>query len=150
MFSYRWQQWTMVCVVVLSLALGACSDNKKKPTEPDPEPDVPRVTQTFRGGVNQNTTVCNSFSMQNGGSVQIELVELQPLRTITMGMGIGTPDNSLASRCAMFAQDDSVRIFQVFASSGLAPGNYCTCVYDVGNIFPGETVSFAQEVVHPE
>ena len=150
MFEYRWKQSMVVCVAVLGLALGACSDDKKNPTEPEPGPEVPMVTTTLRGSVEQLGLTCKSFSMGNPGSIEIEIVELEPLATITMGMGVGRPDSSNPSGCAMFAQDDTVRIFQTFRSSDLAAGTYCTCLYDVGNIFEGETVTYVQEVLHPE
>ena len=151
MVAYRWQLRMVAVVGVVGLALGACSDDKKKnPTEPEPGPEVPTVVQTFQGDVAQNTRVCKGFSMNNPGTIVMEIVELMPLRTITMGMSLGQPDASNPSGCSSFAEDSSVRIFQTFASAGLQAGSYCTCVYDVGNIFPGETVSYTQEVEHPE
>ena len=150
MVSYRWQLLMVVVLVALGPGLMGCSDSKKKPTEPEPDPEVPRVVQTFRGQLDQGERECNNFSMGNAGTIVLEIVELSPLQTITMGMSLGQPDSTNPSGCSSFADDDSVRVFQSFASSGLAAGAYCACVFDVGNIFPGETVDYTLEVTHPE
>ncbi len=149
MFPFRMRQRLMVlCAVTVSLMLSACSDDKKKPTDPEPDPEVPTVTENLTGKVRQNGTTCNNFTMQNPGTIVLELTRLEPLESITMGMAIGNPDP--AAGCEVFARDDSVRIFQTFVSQGQPAGTYCTCIFDVGNIFPDETIDFTQRVTHPE
>jgi hypothetical protein len=150
MDSFRWQRSTMIAVVALGVTLGACSDDKKKPTDPEPGPEVPTETETFRGTIPQSGHDCNNFSMANAGDVGMEVVDFEPLSSITMGLTIGQPDPGASRGCASFATDDSVRIFQTFVSSGLLPGTYCVCLFDVGNIFPGETITYEMEVTHPE
>ncbi len=150
MVSFRWRQYLVVCVAVLGLALGACSDNKKNPAAPEPEPEIPSVTQTFRGNIGQLEVDCNNFSMSNPGPVELQITELQPLTTLTVGMVIGTLDSSVATGCAPFAEDETVKLFETFLSAGLDAGTYCTCIGDVGNIFPGETVNYALAVTHPQ
>ena len=150
MGSRKWQVLTTVFVVTLGLTLSGCSDDKKNPTDPEPPPEVPTVTQTFKGSVMQTGHDCKTFSMTNAGAVEMQIVDFEPLISITMGLTIGQPDPQASRGCASFATDDSVRVFETFVSSGLLAGNYCICVFDVGNIFPGETVSYELEVTHPE
>lgn len=139
-----------MAAALVGLALAGCSDDKKNPTQPEEEIQVPTVTEVFRGQVQQFGSDCNEFSMANGGTIELQITELEPLQTITMGLSLGQVDPTVPTGCATFADDNSVRLRQTFASAGLAAGDYCTCVFDVGNIFPGATVDYTLEVTHPE
>jgi len=149
MVWYRWQLM-MVAFLALGAVLSGCSDNSKPPTQPVPGPEVPTVVQTFTGKVEQKGRDCKSFSMTNPGSIVVKVDSFAPLGTITMGLALGQPDNTEVGNCGIFGQDTNVRALESFASGGLAAGSYCTCVFDVGNIFPGNTVSYALQVTHPE
>lgn len=145
----RWRAIVAALVFApMSLATIACSEDDKKPTDPDPEP-VPIITESFDGEIAQGTRSCHEFDMGFDGGVELEITALEPLETLTVGLALGQPDTASPEDCADFVEDNNVRIFQTLASSGLLAGPYCACVQDVGNIFPGEEVTYTLEVRHP-
>ena len=113
-------------------------------------PNVPVETEVFNGMVEQKKFDCNGFSMSNNGTIGFQITDLTPLSSLTMGMGVGTPDAEEATGCNFFAEDQSVKAQERFSSPGQLAGSYCICVFDVGNIFPGESVGYELEVQHPE
>jgi hypothetical protein len=136
--------------LLLGGAVLACSDDKKKNNNPtEPQEPVPVITETFRGEIGQLETDCHFFSLTNIGDITIQITELEPLGSITLGLALGTPAMEDPTACADFADDRSVRLLEVFTSTTLQPGAYCTCIGDVGNIFPDKTVTYAYEVTHP-
>ncbi len=42
-----------------------------------------------------------------------------------------------------------MRVNQTLLAANLLAGDFCACIFDVGNIFPGETVTYTFEVTHP-
>lgn len=128
----------------------ACSDDKKPtaPTEPPEPPEM--VTSRFNGLVPQRGESCNFFTLGADGSITSELKELKPLLSLTVGLALGTPSESDAQGCGRVVTDSSVRVFEVFLSANNVAGDYCICVFDVGNIFPDETISYVLDVTHPK
>lgn len=137
-----------VAIAIATLASMACNDDDS-PSAPEPEPEPPTVTETFQGDIEQAETSCHDFTLMEDGDVTLEIRDLQPLSTLTVGLGIGQPDSSLATGCALFVQDNSVRVNQTLLAANLLAGDFCACIFDVGNIFPGETVTYTFEVTHP-
>ena len=138
-------------VGTLSLWLLACDDSSS-PTAPVEEEEVVEVetlTESFSGTLALGETSCHDFSTLQLGDIDMTITSLAPLDTLTVGMGIGTEDSESAEGCAIFASDSSVRVGDVLRSVQLAAGEYCLCVFDVGNIFASETVSYSAEVTHP-
>lgn len=133
---------------LLVLATLACSDDKK-PTAPEITEPPEMVTETFRGSVPQKSETCHFYTLGAGGSITTEIKDLQPLISITMGLAIGVPSESASEGCARVVTDDSARVFEVFLSANNPPGDYCICIFDVGNIFPGESISYVLDVEHP-
>ena len=128
----------------------ACDSNStSNPAEPEPEPEAPIIVESFDGQLGQAETSCNDFTLTVDGNVTMEITALAPLTSLTLGLALGQQDSSQPTGCAVFVQDDSVRINEPISSSGLLAGLYCSCVFDVGNIFPGETVDYTLEVSHP-
>jgi hypothetical protein len=137
----------LLCVLML---LGACSTKKlKAPTDPEPiePPDV--ITELFRGDLPQRGRECHGFTVNFNGSVTLEITELKPLSSLTVGLGLGQPAASDPEICSIIAEDRSVRTFELFLSEGLPSGLYCVCIFDVGNIFPDQTVQYVIESMHP-
>ena len=129
----------------------ACSDdnnnNNNSPTEPQ-EP-VPVITETFNGEIGRLEAQCHFFTLNNVGDVTLQLTEVAPLSSITLGLALGTPAAEDPSQCVDFASDSSVRLLETLTSASLAAGPYCSCVGDVGNIFEDKTVTYALAVTHP-
>ena len=69
---------------------------------------------------------------------------------LPVGMGLGSPDAEEATGCAFFAEDQSVKVLERFSSPSQLAGSYCICIFDVGNIFPGESVGYELAVQHPK
>ena len=141
--------WTLALVLSCCLFSGACSTKKSNsPTEPDPIDPVDLVTEFFRGELPPKGRECHDFTIEAVSDTTHEITELEPLTSLTVGMGIGQRAAN-PTVCSLFAEDRSVRIFELFLSRGLAPGPYCFCIFDVGNIFPGQTVDYAIRSIHP-
>ena len=87
------------------------------------------------------------FTVQQTGSAEMTITALEPLATLTVGLGIGNVGDD--ATCILFAQDNSVRVGETLRASGLTPANYCVRISDVGNIFEGVTVDYSVDVDHP-
>jgi len=135
-------------VVLASLA---CSSNtKRSPTEPEePEAPVETVTQKFKGNLPQMGERCHFFTIAAAGDIVAEITDLQPLLSLTVGMSLGRPAEVDPAICSDIGEDRSARVNETFLSSVTSIGDYCVCIFDVGNIFPGETVDYVIDVTHP-
>ncbi len=135
--------------LIAILAMAGCDDDDS-PTAPIVDPvEPPTVTITFAGSIAQGTTGCHDFNVPAVGAVQLSITELQPLETLTVGMGAGFVDDTVETGCALFATDRSVKLNDVLQTTVGAPDNFCVCVFDVGNIFPDQTVTYTVSVTHP-
>ncbi len=79
----------------------------------------------------------------------MKITSLEPVDTLTVGMGIGTWDPSLEAPCSVFAQDNRVNQNSTLLSANITPGDYCVSIGDVGNLFPDAIVTYEVEVLHP-
>ena len=144
--------WNRLAIPILAAAVLAGCDDDDAPTEPveeEPVVTVETTTESFSGSIQQASESCHGFALAEIGDVEMTLTDLQPLTTLTVGLGIGTPDETLETGCSLFGQDSSVRIGETLLSAALAATDYCVCVSDVGNIFPDVTVTYAIDVTHP-
>lgn len=138
----------LLALLALSISIG-CSDNDS-PTAPVEEPEpVPMVTDTFGGNLALGETSCHVFTAVNVGNAEMKITELTPLSTLTLGLGLGRDDGDDTTPCSYFASDQSVRIGNTLQSQLIELGDYCVCIFDVGNVFPDQTVAYTIEVVHP-
>jgi hypothetical protein len=147
----RKQRLWLTVAIAAAWCLAACDDSTS-PTEPtteEEEVEVATVTETFDGSLRLGETSCHDFVTTEVGDVELTITDLEPLGTLTLGMGVGVPDEAATSGCSLFAADQSVRLGDILLSSQLAVAEYCLCVYDVGNIFAGETVTYSIDVTHP-
>lgn len=137
--------------LLLLLVLAGCDGSDSSPTEPTDEPpeEVPTVTETFEGVVAQTGSSSHNFMVANVGVIRFGLTELEPLETITMGLGVGNPSETDPEQCVLFARDDSVRAGQVLQATATRAAAYCVSVLDVGNIFPDQQISYTLTVTHP-
>jgi hypothetical protein len=141
--------WALVMCSVL--VLGACDTkdvSTTAPTPPEPPNPEDNITQNLRGQLPQKGRVCHDVNLALGGSVTFEIIELKPLPSLTVGLGLGQPSVTNTSLCSIIAEDRTVTTFELFLSEGLPAGLYCVCIFDVGNIFPGEIVDYVIETVH--
>lgn len=143
------RSWMVALALVVGLTGAACKKDKRTTTTPEDPTPPPTVIEMFSGAIALGETSCSMFDVVKTGDATIKLTALAPLETLTVGVGVGTEDTNDATGCSLFASDRSVRLLEKLVSGGLGPGVYCVCVFDVGNIFPDQTVTYTVEVEHP-
>ena len=143
----------LLCVV--ALLLGACDDDNSPSTPTEETTDIPTVTIEVTGGFGMLGASRHDFTAMGDGYARLTLTELMPVDTLTVGIGIGTPsatgsvDVNEVEDCAVFASDSSVRVNDSLLSQGLVADTvYCVVIFDVGNLFPGNEVTYKMSVEH--
>jgi hypothetical protein len=111
-------------------------------------PSIPIEVENFTGSFGMGGRSCHDVDVGEDGSIEMSLVDLQPLASMTIGMGVGVAGTT-TTECSLFAEDTAVDLGDVLLSDELTPGPYCVCAFDVGNIFAGQTVSYEVRVEHP-
>ena len=110
-------------------------------------PSIPVDIETFTGSFGAGERSCHDVDVGEQGSLEMSLVELEPLQSMAIGMGVGVAGG--AAGCSLFVEDEAVHVGDVLLSDELAPGPYCVCAYDVGNVFAGQTATYEVRVEHP-
>lgn len=111
-------------------------------------PSIPIEIDSFTGSFGMGGRGCHDVDVGEDGSIEMSLVDLQPLASMTIGMGVGVAGTT-TTECSLFVEDTAVDLGDVLLSDELAPGPYCVCAFDVGNIFAGQTVTYEVRVEHP-
>lgn len=130
------------CVAVTAIACKG--SDTLYPTTPSLPPTT---TDTFSGTLTPQGQGVHSFNVSAAGFVTITLTAVGPDVTTALGLGIGTWD-SVTSTCAPVAWNSVAVQGTVLAGSAVV-GNFCTRVYDVGNIAAGATATYTVTVLHP-
>ncbi|HEY3122069.1 MAG TPA: hypothetical protein VGL15_15695 [Vicinamibacteria bacterium] len=131
-----------VIALVLAALLPACGNNNT-PTSSTTGSDAARTTETFTGTLTSRSAVWHTFTVAQNGTVDATLTTLEPVSTITVGLGIGTtPTNG----CSVQAWNNAATTGTVLTGS-IIPGTFCVTVYDVGNVT--DSVNYAVTVTHP-
>jgi hypothetical protein len=144
----RFLMFCQIGALALAVSLGCSEDDS--PTQPEEEiPDFPRSTESFTGTFGMDETSEHPFTLTNPGDVDMEITSLEPVSTLTVGLGIGSWDESQETPCSIFASDNRVNVGSTLFSGNLAAGDYCVAIGDVGNVFPDATVTYTVDVTHP-
>ncbi len=145
----------MITAAVALMATVGCSgsDTPTEPTDPVDVTPVETLTEIFEGSISQSETSCHHFETSENADITMQLTDIQPLVTLTVGMGIGTSDEVVEGSdeeqgCSLFASDNSVMAPATLLSARLGAGQYCVCVFDVGNIFAKRVIDYTVEVEH--
>ena len=138
---------SVLVLAATALVLVGCDDDDN-PVDVEETVLDDRVVETFTGTVEQASDSINLFTVVGINQTDLTITMLEPLETITMGLGVGTTTDGGAT-CAFVAQDNSVRQNENLIAGTLTPGEYCVSVYDVGNIFPDQAVTYSIDVEHP-
>lgn len=138
----------LLVALAVAAALGCDNDSPTAPVVEEPE-EVPTFVDTFTGTLVLGQTSCHRFTAANRGAAEITITGLQPLETLTVGVGIGLDDGDPQTACPYFALDNSVRVGETLLSQLIDVTDYCVCIFDVGNIFAGQTVTYVFDVEHP-
>lgn len=144
----RQLKYLVTPLLVVAVAVGCDNDSPTDPVVEEPEP-VPTVTDTFTGSFALGEASCHVFTTVNAGPAELTITGLAPLDTLTVGLGIGIDDGDPETACSYFAVDRSVRVAETLQSQLTAETTYCVCVFDVGNVFPDQTVDYTLDVEHP-
>jgi hypothetical protein len=128
-------------VLLGSVACGSSSSSSSSTTSPS----TTTYSETFSGTVIQGTTAAtpdigpsdslHHFTVHQPGNIDATLTDIQPLNTITLGLGLGIWDaTGLTCTLASQVTSPSARLNLTIAASVSSPGELCVGVFDVGNI----------------
>jgi len=122
-------------VAVLVIACSACSSNNTA--------SGTVTTENFVGVLTTGGVTNETVNVAGSGELDVELANLTPQTTITVGLGIGQTVNG---QCALLTFADNARVGNVLPLE-VTPGAYCIVVEDIGNVTGSDT--FTLTVVHP-
>lgn len=147
-----------LAVGLLFLGIAGCDSSSSNPLDPTTtdNTDVPTVTVTVTGGFGMLEVSDHQFTAIADGFARMTLTELEPLDTVTIGLGIGQSATTTDAEgaevigdCVLLASDQTVRLGDSLLSSGLFGGiDYCVAVFDVGNLFEGNAVTYTLTIEH--
>lgn len=137
----------LVALLALVLPLVACDDDDDPFVDDTPVESAPTMTVTVMGTFTQAERSVHDFTAVANGFARMTLTELNPVNTLTIGLGLGQRDED--DNCVLLASDNSVRLNDSLLSSGLVGGTpYCVSVFDVGNLFAGNVVEYTLTIEH--
>ena len=125
-------------LALLALVMGGASCQQTKPTV------IPQlITDTFTGSLAPSGVVAFPFTTVAEGRVTLTLTALDPLSSITVGIGVGFPTNG---GCGIFELNNNVAVNSPVTDNDLPPAPYCVVVFDAGAVT--QTVAFTITVDH--
>ena len=69
----RFRLFCQIGALALAVAIFGCSDDDESPTEPEEQPDFPRITETFTGMFGLGERMEHSFTTENPGDVEMRI-----------------------------------------------------------------------------
>jgi hypothetical protein len=132
-------------LAALTVLFGAWGCGSSTPTSSTPPVTYPQLTETYTGTILPGETKAFHFTVTNPGSLDVAITSLAPVSTLTMGLQLGAWD-PLTETCSKALPNDSARISVPLSGTPQQAGEYCTAIYDVGNL-QGATV-FTLTVLH--
>jgi len=96
---------------------------------------APTTTQTFSGTLTSGGASLQLVTVAKDGEIDLTLTSLVPQTTITVGLGLGVPQNGT---CGLLDDIENAKIASVL-SDEVTAGTYCILIYDVGNIQGSDT-----------
>src|SRR5229473_1628772 len=125
----------LVALAVLTASVGCGSSSSSSTTSPS----ATTYTETFSGSLTQGgidfgtPDSYHHFTVHQAGNLDATLTSIQPLSTITLGLGLGVWD-ATGQTCSVQLQSNAAQINLTLAASVSVAGELCVEVYDVGNI----------------
>jgi hypothetical protein len=138
----------LTALAVLAASAGCGSSSSSSTTSPT----ATTYTETFNGSLTQGGAdfgtpdAFHHFTIHQAGNLDATLTSIQPLSTITLGLGLGVWD-SVGQTCSLQLQSNAAQLNLSLAASVSVAGELCVEVYDVGNI-SSDTVTYTVVVNH--
>ena len=130
-------------VVLLAFAMTACGDEPETPTAPTAPTTF---TETFSGTLTPNGARTHSFTSQASGTVTATLSALSPDSTVSVGLALGTLNNS--GLCQIVLPNDNAVVTSIVSGGVSAIGSLCVRISDVAGTLTQPT-NYEIIVVHP-
>jgi hypothetical protein len=124
-------------LIASGFLIGACN----KAPQPTVIPKL--LIDNFPGTLAPSGVVTFPFTTGAEGHVTLTITSLDPLSTITVGVGIGYPNSG---GCSIFELNNTVAVSSPVTDSDLPASSYCVAVYDAGAVT--QTVTFTLKVEH--
>ena len=140
----------LLCLAALASACDNGGSTAAATTAPTVTVADPTTTETFQGTLVVKGTNVHPFNVAVvPGTLNITLTQAGPPSTITVGLGVGTPDGlggcSLASSFSGTTQAGTTP--QITATVQIT-GSYCISIVDVGNVNADVPVTYSVTVAH--
>jgi hypothetical protein len=133
----------LAALLAAAVLLPACGKDNPASSNGTTPSNATRTTETFTGTLTSRSATWHTFTVAANGTVDATLTALEPVATLTVGLGIGTtPTNG----CSVQAWNNAATSGTVLTGS-IIPGTFCVTVYDVGNVT--DSVTYTVTVTHP-
>jgi hypothetical protein len=145
----------------------ACGSSSSSSSTTGPTPTT--YTETFSGSLNQATSTFytdpnpttagtyavdygpsdapHHFTVHQAGNIDATLTDIQPVNTVTLGLGLGVWDDT-AQACNLQLSSGSAKLNLTLAASVSVAGEICVGVYDVQNLSSALAVTYTVSVNH--
>ena len=114
-------------LALAAMAVGGCETT----TSPPPPPAVDPVTKTFSGTLAVNGAAVHTFTPTEIGEINVTLKVLDPVSTVTIGMGLGV---WTGTSCTIHIADDQAILNELLIGTATGEGEFCARLYDVGQL----------------
>src|SRR5262245_50237971 len=137
----------LLAMPFFSAACGGSSSSSSTSTAPTPT----TFTETFNGTVGQGATDFgpadspHHFTVHVPGNIDATLTDIQPLTTITMGVGLGVWD-ATSNTCTLQLSSNAAKLNLTLSASVSVAGELCVGVFDVGNV--SDSVTYTVVINH--
>jgi len=119
-------------LAALMAVVAACGGSTSSSTV---SPSAAVVTENFAGTIQPGGFKVYTFTVTSPGAVTVTMTSAGPPATITMGLGIGNPDNS--GNCIFLSGGTTQAVASTstpqLTGTLTASGAYCVEIADVGN-----------------
>jgi hypothetical protein len=113
------------------IALAAIGMGCETTTQPPPPPAADPTTVNFSGTLAVNGAVIHRFTPTQIGEINVTLKVLDPVSTVTIGMGLGF---WTGTSCSLLIADDQAILNELLIGSTTREGEFCARLYDVGQL----------------
>ena len=123
--------FALPCIVLVALLAAGCdepaaSTSLTRPSTP------PASLLTFSGTLQPQGRQSYSFTVKQGGEVEVTLIAVGPTMTVTVGLGIGTVGTGGVCTETYAVQAQAGPMAQIIGTG--QPGPLCVTIFDVGNL----------------